>query len=127
MNGKLALGIALALVPLVAQAATRQDLETSAVISGAIVLAKDGSVQSVEIPDAAKYGQPIVQFVHDTAMKWRFVPVEVNGEPVAAKTFMHTRVVLKNSLTGITPPTSAMPASMAAPAPRTTWPTTAAI
>lgn len=100
MKKELALGVALALASFVAPAATREDLETSAVVSGTIMLAQDGSVQSVEIPDAAKYGQPIVQFVHDTAMKWRFVPVEVDGKPVAAKTFMQARVVLKKQANG---------------------------
>lgn len=100
MKKELALGVALALASLVAPAATRQDLETSAVVSGTVMLAKDGSVQGVEIPDAAKYGQPIADFVHETAMKWRFVPVEVDGKPVAAKTFMHARVVLKKQADG---------------------------
>lgn len=82
------------------QAATTEDLEMSAIVEGTIVLAPDGHVQNVVVPDAAKYGQPIVDMVRATALKWRFDPVIVDGQPVVARSSMHARVVLKKNAAG---------------------------
>ena len=83
-----------------AQAATSRDVESSAVVAGTIVLARDGTVQSATVEDAAKYGQPIADFVQQAALKWRFVPVLVDGEAVLAKSCMNVRVVLKKAPDG---------------------------
>jgi len=88
-------GALLAMATMVAQASSIKDIESSAVVSGTIVLAKDGTVQTAVIDDGAKYGQPIVDMVRKAALQWRFQPVLRHDEPVVAKSSMHVRVVLK--------------------------------
>lgn len=92
---KAMLGALLATAAMTAQAATRQDIESSAIVNGTIVLAKDGAVQTAVIDDPAKYGQPIADLVRKVALQWHFHPVLRNGEPVVAKASMHVRVVVK--------------------------------
>jgi hypothetical protein len=88
-------GALLVMVTMVAQASSRKDVESSAVVSGTIVLAKDGTVQTAVVDDGARYGQPIADLVRKAALQWRFEPVLRQGEPVVAKASMHVRVVLK--------------------------------
>jgi len=88
-------GALLAMATMVAQASSIKDIESSAVVSGTIVLAKDGTVQTAVIDDGAKYGQPIADMVRKAALQWRFQPVLRHDEPVVAKSSMHVRVVLK--------------------------------
>lgn len=88
-------GALLAMVAMVVQAGSRKDVESSAVVSGTIVLAKDGTVQTAVIDDEAKYGQPIADMVRKAALQWRFHPVLRHDEPVVARSSMHVRVVLK--------------------------------
>jgi hypothetical protein len=90
----------LAMATMAAQASSIKDIESSTVVSGTIVLAKDGTVQAAVVDDAAKYGQPIADLVHKAALQWRFRPVLVHGEPVLAKASMHVRVVLKKMSDG---------------------------
>lgn len=85
----------LAMAAMSAQASTTQDLESSALVRGAIVLATDGSVRSATVDDEAKYGQPIAEMVRKAAMRWRFEPVLRDGKPVVARSSMLVRVVLK--------------------------------
>ncbi|EIM00722.1 energy transducer TonB [Rhodanobacter thiooxydans] len=92
---KALLGALLAMATMVAQASSTTDVESSAVVSGTIVLAKDGTVQTAVIDDGAKYGQPIADLVRKAALQWRFQPVLRDGEPVLAKSSMHVRVVLR--------------------------------
>jgi hypothetical protein len=97
---KTMLGVLLAVGAVAVQASTVRDLESSAVVNGTIVLAKDGSVQAAVIDDAAKIGQPVADMVHKVALQWRFQPVLRNGEPVATKANMHVRVILKKTPEG---------------------------
>lgn len=90
----------LAIAPMAAQASTSRDIESSAIVKGTIVLAKDGTVQSAVIDDEAKYGQPIAEMVRKAALRWRFEPVMRDGAPVVAKSSMHVRVVLKKATNG---------------------------
>lgn len=91
---KAMLGTLLAMAAMGAQAATQPASESSAVVNGTIVLAKDGTVQTAVIDDPAKYGQPIANFVQKAALQWHFQPVLHDGQPVVAKASMHARVVL---------------------------------
>jgi parvulin-like peptidyl-prolyl isomerase len=77
-------GALLAMTMMATQASTTRDLESSAVVNGTIVLAKDGSVQVAVIDDEAKVGRSIADMVRKTALQWRFQPVLRNGEPVLA-------------------------------------------
>lgn len=94
------LGAMLTMAAMATQAATTQDIESSTVIKGTIVLAKDGSVQTTEITDSAKYGPTISGMVRKAALQWRFEPVLRDGVPVVAKSSMHVRVVLKKTPDG---------------------------
>lgn len=77
-----------------AQAGSPQNLESSAIVRGTIVLAKDGTVQTAVIDDEAKYGKPIADMVRKAAQQWLFYPVLRDGKPVVAKSNMYVRVVL---------------------------------
>ena len=92
---KVTFAVLLAVATAATQAATQQVVESSAVVNGTIVLAKDGTVQAATVDDAAKYGQPIADMVRNAALQWRFQPVLRGGEPVVAKSGMHVRVVLR--------------------------------
>lgn len=94
------LGALLAMATMAVNAGTTRDLESSAVINGTIVLAKDGTVQSATIDDEEKFGKPIADMVRKNALRWRFKPVLRNDEPVVAKASMHARVVLKRAADG---------------------------
>lgn len=94
---KLVLGALFALASMVAQASSMQDVESSTVVSGMIVVAKDGTVQAAVVDDADRYGQAIADMVRDAALQWRFEPVLHDGKPVVAKASMHVRVVLKKT------------------------------
>lgn len=74
-------------VPLatVARAGSIQDIESSAIVSGTVVLTRDGTVQTAVIDDAAKYGQAVADMVRKAALQWRFEPVLRHGKPVVAK------------------------------------------
>jgi hypothetical protein len=84
----------LAMTAVAAQASTLKDVESSAVVNGTIVLAKDGTVEAAVIDNPGKYGQPIADMVRKAALQWRFKPVLRGGQPVVAKASMHARVVL---------------------------------
>src|SRR5690349_3253823 len=61
---------------------TSGDLESSAVVDGTIVLSTEGTVQSAEVKDEAKYGKPIADMVRKAALQWLFYPVRREGKPV---------------------------------------------
>jgi hypothetical protein len=97
---KAIVGVLLATFAMAAHASTSKDLESSAVVDGTIVLAKDGTVQAAEIKDEAKYGKPIADMVRKAALQWLFYPVLREGKPVIAKVSMHARVVLQKTPDG---------------------------
>lgn len=92
---KAMLGALLAVATMVAMASSSKDVESSTIVSGTIVLAKDGTVQTAVVDDEPRYGQPIADMVRKAALKWRFHPVVRDDKPVVAKASMHVRVVLK--------------------------------
>lgn len=89
------LGLLLAVTTTAAMADTSPPVvESSALVEGNIVIAKDGSVQDVTVSNPENYGTPIVDLVRKAALHWRFQPVLHDGSPVLAKCSMHVRVVL---------------------------------
>jgi hypothetical protein len=86
---KVMFGALLAMVTMVAQASSTKDIESSAVVSGTIVLAKDGTVQTAVVDDGAKYGQPIADLVRKAALQWRFQPVLRQGEQCTEYELLH--------------------------------------
>ena len=97
---KVLFAVCLATMTMAAQASSTEDVESSAVIKGTIVLATDGSVQTAVIDDEALYGKAIADLVRHTALQWHFQPVIRDGNPVVAKASMHVRVVLKKASDG---------------------------
>lgn len=97
---KLMFGALLALTAAAAHAGLTKSLETSAVVDGTIVLAKDGAVQFATVEHPEKYGQPIADLVRKVALTWRFDPVLRDGQPVVAKASMHVRVILTKNADG---------------------------
>ncbi|WP_017461588.1 energy transducer TonB [Dyella ginsengisoli] len=90
----------LALTAAAAYAGPTKNLESSAVVDGTIVLAKDGSVQLATVEHPEKYGQPIADLVRKVALTWHFDPVLRDGQPVLAKASMHVRVILTKNADG---------------------------
>jgi len=84
----------LALASLLVMAGSRGELESSAVVNGAIVLATDGTVKTAVVDDEARYGKAIADIVRTAALHWRFQPVTRDGAPVQARASMHVRVVV---------------------------------
>ncbi len=97
---KAALGALIGLAAMAAHAGRTEQLESSAVVNGTIVLARDGTVQLAKVNDEDKYGKAIAGLVRQTALTWRFAPVERDGVPVVAKASMHVRVVLRKAAGG---------------------------
>ncbi len=97
---KLMFAALFALAAAAAAASPSKSLETSAVVDGTIVLAKDGAVQLATVEHPEKYGQPIADLVHKVALTWRFDPVLRDGQPVIAKASMHVRVILTKNADG---------------------------
>lgn len=97
---KVLFGAALAMATMVAHAGNSQDIESSAVVQGSLVLAPDGTVRDATITDPAKYGQAISDMVRKAALQWRFEPVVRDGAPVVARSSMRVRVVLKKNPDG---------------------------
>ncbi len=97
---KAMLGALLAVAAMATQAGPFKNLESSAIVSGSIVLAKDGTVQAVTVDNEARYGKPIADLVRKAALQWLFYPVVRDGKPVVAKSNMYVRVVLSKTADG---------------------------
>jgi len=92
---------AMALQPCMAgdygRAAVRKQVESSLLVAGSVVIDPDGSVRSHELDPNAALSPTLVRFVGDAVGKWRFEPVKVDGQVVAAKVPMHLRLVAKQA------------------------------
>ncbi len=92
---------AMALQPCVAgdhgRAAVRKQVESSLLVAGNVVINPDGSVRSHELDPKAALSPTLVRFVGDAVGKWRFEPIEVDGQAVTAQVPMHLRLVAKQS------------------------------
>lgn len=76
-------------------ATARKLLESSLQVSGSIIIAPDGSVQSHTLEPGTPLGEPLTRFLDGTIAQWRFAPVVVDGKPVTAKVPMHLRLLAK--------------------------------
>ncbi len=61
-------------------AAADTPVEASMLVTGAVVIAPDGSVRSHTLDQAEKLSPMIVSFIDKAASVWKFVPVVVDGE-----------------------------------------------
>ncbi|WP_049622225.1 energy transducer TonB [Frateuria defendens] len=73
--------------------AVRKRVEASMLVTGSIVVAPDGSVQSYALDQPEKLPPAVVELVGKSAPQWRFRPVQVDGRPATAKAAMSLRVV----------------------------------
>jgi hypothetical protein len=83
----LASGVALAASP------GRSPVELSMLLTGTVVIAPDGRVQSYTLDQAEKLSPTITAFMDKSVSAWTFRPVEVDGKPVTAKSKMNVRLV----------------------------------
>lgn len=67
--------------------------EWSMPLTGGIVIAPDGTVQSHTLDHPEKLTGTIATAVDKAVSAWRFTPVQVDGKPVAATTRMSLRLV----------------------------------
>ena len=74
-------------------AAADNQVEASMLVTGSIVIAPDGSVRSHALDHPEKLSPTIRAFIDKAVSAWKFVPVVVDGKPVAARTQMHLRLI----------------------------------
>lgn len=85
----LAAGTALASAP----AGVRQQVESSMLLTGSMVVESDGRVSTWELDRPDDVMEPVRDLVGKAAAAWVFEPVVVDGETVRAKARMSLRVV----------------------------------
>ena len=93
----LAVGLLLALSGMQAEAggrlAARKQIESSLIVTGTIVIAPDGGVQSYALDATEALGAPLEAFLKQNISAWKFVPVEVDGKVVTAKANMSLQLI----------------------------------
>jgi len=94
---RLLLGLLCILLSGVVLATAEEDVakraEASMLVTGSIVVAPDGSVQSYAVDHPEKLPSVVAGLVGKDLSRWRFAPVLLDGKPVAAKAPMSLRVV----------------------------------
>ena len=94
---RLLLGLLCILLSGVVLATAEEDVakraEASMLVTGSIVVAPDGSVQSYAVDHPEKLPSVVAGLVGKDLSRWRFAPVLLDGKPVAAKAPMSMRVV----------------------------------
>ncbi|WP_266172147.1 energy transducer TonB [Dyella subtropica] len=75
--------------------AVRKRAEASMLVTGWVVVAPDGHVQSHELNKQEQLPPEVVDLIRRSTVNWRFEPVMLDGKPVAAKAKMSLRVVAK--------------------------------
>lgn len=68
-------------------------LEASMLVTGSVVIAPDGKVQSYALDKPEKLPSGVVEVIRQTLSKWVFDPILVADKPVAVKAGMSLRVV----------------------------------
>lgn len=67
--------------------------EATMLVTGSITLAPDGTVRSYSIYRREALPEPVAELIDNNASAWRFEPVVVQGQPVAAIADMSLRVL----------------------------------
>ena len=75
----------------------RQSMQASMLVTGAIVVAPDGSVRSYTIDHAEKLPAPVLELIERGTKSWIFEPPLLDGQPVVAKASMSLRVVAQSA------------------------------
>jgi hypothetical protein len=76
-------------------AAARARIQASMLLTGTIVVAPDGSVRSYAIDHADVVEPAVTALMGRTIPQWKFQPVLLDGQPVAAQAKMSLRVVAR--------------------------------
>jgi len=74
-------------------AAVRKQMEASMLVTGAVVIERDGRVSAWELDRPDRLPKAVTDLVAKSAAAWRFDPVMVDGDVVRAKARMSLRVV----------------------------------
>lgn len=69
-------------------------------ISGSIVVAPDGSVQSYALDQQKKIPAVVLNLIGKTVPAWRFEPITLDGQPIAATSAMDLRIIAKKNQDG---------------------------
>lgn len=93
------IGLALALFSLTAVAggpgAVRDQVESSMLVTGWILIAPDGSTTKLDLDEQEKLPKSVVALIERAGASWRFEPVLVNGVARKAKARMSVRITAK--------------------------------
>ena len=76
-------------------AAARARIQASMLLTGTIVVAPDGSVRSYAIDHADIVEHAVTALIGRSIPQWKFQPVLLDGQPVAAQAKMSLRVVAR--------------------------------
>ena len=100
----LALGLLLAVSGTSAEAgnarAARKLIESSLMVTGSIVIAPDGAVQSYTLDSTEALGAPLENFLKNNITHWKFKPVQVDGKVVTAKAPMSLQLLANREEAG---------------------------
>ena len=77
--------------------AVRKQVELSMLLSGNIVVEKDGTVGSYTVDQREKIPPGVLQLLESHVPKWQFEPVLVDGQPVRARAKMGLRIVAQQA------------------------------
>jgi hypothetical protein len=77
--------------------AVRKQAQASMLVTGSIVVAPDGSVNSYAIDHVEKLPPVVVELLGKNVPTWKFEPVCVEGKPVLATAQMSLRIVARRS------------------------------
>lgn len=69
-------------------------------VTGSIVIGPDGSVQEYGLDREERLPGVVVSLVGKSVPTWRFEPLKVGGQPVAAKAAMNLRIIAKEQKNG---------------------------
>lgn len=82
--------------------ATREQAEASMVLTGNIDISPSGQVEGFSLRDEDRLESYIVGFLRDNVAQWRFEPVLHDGQPIAARTPVSSRLLASRTPDGDT-------------------------
>lgn len=94
------MSVALLLMTLTVNAEPVTGIRAGMLVTGSIVVAPDGSVQSYALDQQEKLPGVVVGLIGRQVPKWRFEPTMLDGHPVAARSTMNLRVVAQKRIDG---------------------------
>ncbi len=74
----------------------RKQAEASMTLSGVIDIGREGQVEGFQLDHRDKVAVDVAAMVDGAVKSWRFEPVRVDGQPVAARTYAQLRLLASN-------------------------------